>query len=182
LYVDTNGEFYKTSLNGSSFKKIFDIPVFKPGQSISIINEEILALDKSLYLLNSQAQVFDKISENIEEIVLSDDRKKMLWRTQNEIGIMWLEPEIGPVPRNRYETEIIKTARDITQAIWYTRTNQHVIIVAENKIEITELDNRSTRNTADIIMIQNPRTFYNETNDTFYILSNGKLYRINPID
>lgn len=182
LYVNTGGEFYKTSLDGLSFKKIFDIPVFNSEQSIAIINDEILAIDRNLYLLNSQAQVFDKISENIEEIVLSGDKKKILWRTHNEIGIMWLEPELGQVPRSRYETEIIKTAKDISQAIWYTKTNQHVIVVAENEIEITELDNRNARNTADIIMIQNPRVFYNEINDTFYILSNEKLYWVNPID
>lgn len=182
LYIDTNGEFYKTSLDGLSFKKIFDIPVFNSEQSIAIINDEILAIDRNLYLLNSQAQVFDKISENIEKIILSSDRKKILWRTQNEVGIMWLEPELGQVPRSRYETEVIKTAKDISQAIWYTKTDQHIIIVAENKIEITELDNRDTRNTEDIIMIQNPRVFYNEINDTFYILSNEKLYWMNPID
>ncbi len=182
LYVDTGGEFYRTNPDGLSFKKIFDIPVFKPGQSISIINDEILAIDKNLYLLNSQAQIFDRISENIEEIVLSSDKKKILWRTQNEIGVMWLEPEIGPVPRSQYETEVIKTAEDISQAIWYTKTNQHIIVVTKNEIEITELDNRNIRNTADIIMIQNPRVFYNEINDTFYVLSNEKLYWMNPID
>jgi len=176
LYIDTNGEFYKTSLDGLSFKKIFDIPIFKPGQSISIINDEILVIDKSLYLLNSQAQVFDKISENTEEIVLSDNRKRILWRTQNEIGVMWLEPELEPMPRNRYETEVIKTAGDIIQAVWYAKTNQHIIIATENKVEITELDNRSTRNTADIITIQNPSVFYNTINDILYILSNEKLY------
>jgi len=182
LYIDTNGEFYKTSLDGLSFKKIFDIPVFKPEQSITIINDEILIIDRNLYLLNSQAQVFDKISENIEEIILSGDRKKILWRTKNEVGIMWLEPELGPTPRSRYETEIIKTAEDISQAIWYTKTDQHIIVVAKNEIEITELDNRDTRNTADIFTIQNPRVFYNEINDKFYILSNEKLYWMNPID
>jgi len=182
LYIGTNGEFYKTSLDGLSFKKIFDIPVFKPEQSIAIINDEILAIDRSLYLLNSQAQVFDKIAENIEEIILSGDRKKILWRTQNEVGIMWLEPELGSVPRSRYETEIIKIAKDISQAIWYTKTDQHIITVAENEIEITELDNRNTRNTEDIIMIQSPKVFYNEANDTFYILSNKKLYWMNLTD
>ncbi len=182
LYIDTNGEFYKTSLDGLSFKKFFDIPVFKPEQSIVIINDEILAIDRSLYLLNSQAQVFDKIADNIEEIILSGDRKKILWRTQNEIGVMWLEPELESVPRSRYETEIIKTAQDISQAIWYTKTNQQIIVVAENEIAITELDNRSTRNTADIIMIQNPRVFYNETNDAFYILSDEKLYWMSLTD
>lgn len=182
LYVDTNGEFYKTNLDGSSFKKIFDIPVFKSEQSIAIINDEILAIDKNLYLFNSQAQVFDKIAENIEETVLSNDKKKILWRTKNEMGVVWLESEFGQVPRSRYETEIINTAKDIGQAIWYAKTNQHIVFVTENEIKITELDNRDTRNTADIFTIQNPRVFYNEINDKFYILSNEKLYWMNPID
>ncbi len=76
LYINTDGEFYKTNLETSSFKKIFDIPIFKSEQSLIIINDELLVVEKNLYFLNSQTQVFEKITDNIEEINFSNDGKK----------------------------------------------------------------------------------------------------------
>lgn len=179
LYINIKGEFYKTNLEASSFKKIFDIPLFKPGQSIAIINEDMLAINKNFYLFNPQTQIFEKIAENIEEVIFSADNKKVFWRNKNEIGIIWLETEPKQPPRNRYETEVImKTIKNISQAIWYSKTNQHIIFIVENEIKITELDGRDRRNTTDVFTIKNPKIFFNEENGKIHILSEEKLYWI----
>lgn len=180
LYVNIKGEFYKTNLEISSFKKIFDIPLFKSGQSIAIINDDTLAVNKNLYLFNPQAQIFDKIADNVEEALFSADNRKLLWRNKNEIGIIWLEPEFGQPSRDKYEAGVItKTAQDISQAIWYSKTNQHIIFVVGDEIKITELDGRDRRNTMDVFTIKNPKIFFNEENERLYILSEEKLYWIN---
>lgn len=139
----SNGEFYKTNLDGSSFKKILDIPFFKSGQAITIINERILIVDNDLYFFDSQTQVLKKIAENVIKTDFSKDEKKLLWETKNEIGVIWLDDDPEPPLRKKYTNEIIvKTSKEIKQATWYKKTDQHIIFVVGDEINIIELDGR----------------------------------------
>lgn len=179
LYISSLGEFYKTNLGGSSFKKILDIPFFKPEQNIIIVNEKVLIIDNELYLFNPQAQVFEKNAENTIEVSLSSDDKKLLWRTKNEIGVIWLYDDFEQPLRKKYETEIVmKTFEEIDHAMWYSKTNQHIIFIIKNEIKITELDGRDKRNTANVFSIENQKTFYNEENDKLYILNKEQFFEI----
>ena len=131
--------------------------------------------DHFLYKMNldgSNKQKIAEIPKNTQEIQLSDDNKKILWRTKNEIGVIWLEEK-------EYETEIIiKTSNEISQVIWHLKTNQHVIFVVGNEVKITELDGRDKRNTVDIISIDNPSVYLNKWNKKLYILSKEQLFEI----
>ncbi len=190
LYIKySDGGFYKTNLEASSFKKIFDIPFFpaqdwiipgqEPEQDIEIFSDEILMIAHNLYLFNYQTQIFEKIAADVENIEFSNDGRKLLWRTKQEIGIVWLEYESGQHIREKYETEIvIKIFEKINQALWYSGTNQHIIFVVGDEIKITELDDRNRRNTMDIFSIKNSRVFYNEENAKLYVLNEEQLFEI----
>jgi len=170
---------YKANFEGTSFEKIFDIPNFKSESTATIINEEIFILDKNLYLFNPQTQILDKIAEGVEETILSEDKKKMLWKTNNEIGVIWLESSFEQPQREKYQTEVVmKTFEKINQALWYPKTNEHIIFVMDDGIKITELDGRDKRNTMDILSIKNSKVFYNNENNNLYILSDDQLYQI----
>jgi len=134
-----------------------------------------------LYEMNLDGSNKQKIAElpkGIQETQLSSDNRKLFWRTKNEIGVIWLEAESE---QPKYEHKIImKTFKDIDQAAWHTKTNQHIIFSLEDKIKITELDGRDQRNTADIITIEQPvKLFYNKWNEKLYVLSNEQLFEIN---
>ena len=190
LYIKySDGGFYKTNLEASSFKKIFDIPFFpaqdwiipgqEPDQDIEVFSDEILMVDNNLYLFNYQTQIFEKIATGVESIEFSNDDRKLLWNTKQEIGVIWLEPESRQSMREKYETEIvIKIFEEINQALWYSRTNQHIIFVVGDEIKITELDGRDRRNTMDIFSIKNSGVFYNEENAKLYVLSEEQLFEI----
>lgn len=166
-----NGEFYKTNLEASSFRKIFDIPFFRAGQVITIINDKMLVINNNLYFFEPQTQVLKKIAENVEKTSFSEDKKKLLWRAKNEIGVIWLE---------KYETEIImKAFKEIHRAAWYSKTDQHIVFVMGDDIKVTELDGRDKRNTVDIYSIRKPRVFYNKWGENLYILSEEKLLELN---
>jgi len=137
-----------------------------------------------LYEMNLDGSNKQKIAElpkGIQETQLSSDNRKLFWRTKNEIGVIWLEAESEQPLREKYEHKIImKTFKDIDQAAWHTKTNQHIIFSLEDKIKITELDGRDQRNTADIITIEQPvKLFYNKWNEKLYVLSNEQLFEIN---
>lgn len=142
----------------------------------------IQSTDHYLYKMNLDGSIKQKIVEipkNTQETRLSDDNKKLLWRTKNEIGVIWLEPDLEQPLRKRYEIKIVmKTLKEISQATWYSKTNQHIIFVVEDEIKITELDGRDKRNTANIFSIENPRVFYNKWNGKLYVLSKEQLFEI----
>ncbi len=128
---------------------------------------------------DSNEQITAKIPKNVEETQRSDDNKKLLWRTKNEIGVIWLEPDFDQPSRTKDETEIImKTFKEIDQAIWYSGTDQHIIFVIGDEIKVTELDGRDRRNTMNILTTKNPKVFYNKRNKKLYILSEERLLEI----
>jgi len=177
--------FYKRNLEGLSFKKIFDIPFFEPKQTITIVDDNALIINNDLYLFNSQTQVLEKIAENVKEINFSKNEKKLLWRTENEIGVIWFEKNSEQPFRKKYEIEIVmKALVEINQAIWHLKTNEHIIFVVDNTIKITELDGRDKKNTVDIFIDlptqtgENLQIFYNEKNEKLYVLSKEKLFEL----
>lgn len=180
LYIKySDGAFYRTNLEASSFKKIFDIPFLKRNQDVKIISDEILVIDGVLYFFNPQTQTLEKITTGVKKIQFSPDNERLFWKTKNEIGVIWFKAGLEQPLRKKYETEIImKTSEEINQAIWYSKSNEHIIFILGNNIKITELDSRDKRNTADLILIENPGIFYNKWNEKLYILSKEKLFEM----
>lgn len=177
--------FYKRNLEGLSFKKIFDVPFLEPEQTFIIVNDKALIINNGLYLFNSETQILEKIAEDVKETGFSKNGEKLLWRTENEIGVIWFEKSSEQPFRKKYETEIVmKALKEINHAVWYSETNEHIIFVVDNTIKITELDGRDKKNTADIFMDLPAQTgerlqvSYNEKDEKLYILSEEKLYWI----
>lgn len=171
-------ESYRTNFEVSTFKKNFSIPTFELGQ-ITIINDKILIINNSLYLFEFQTQVLKKIVENVEEISFSENERKLLWRTKNEIGVIWLEGELQQPPRYQYEIEIVvKGLEQINRAAWCSKTNEHIIFVVGDEIKITELDSRDKRNTVDVYSIKKPVIFFNKWNNKIYALSEKQFFEI----
>ncbi len=187
LYIKRlSGNLYKTSFETSSFKKIFEIPLLMPEQTAKIINDEIFMIDNILYLFKPQTQVLEKIAGEVQEIHFSDNEEKLLWRTEDEIGVVWLTSESEQPLKKQYETEIIiRMPGKISQTVWYSKTNQHIIFVEENEIKIVELDNRKQRNITNILpqdnlnfSIEKPKILYSKWNEKLYILSKKQLFEI----
>ena len=76
----------------------------------------------------------------------------------------------------------MKTFEKLSQAAWYSKTNQHIIFVVGNEVKITELDDRDKRNTVNIFSSENPEIFYSDWNEKLYILSQNRLLEINISD
>jgi len=181
IYFLANNNLYLADLMDKSLSQSLSL-------NISIYNfadNEIFwvqSTDNCLYKMDLEGlskQEIAEIPKNIQEIQFSENGKKLLWRTENKIGVIWLEPDSEQPLRKKYETEIIMKALGIiTQAVWYSKTNQHIIFVVGNDIKITELDGRDKRNTINIFTVKNPEIFYNKWNGKLYILSEEQLFEI----
>lgn len=126
------------------------------------------------------AEIFDQVfpSFNRGKWVLFSDNKKLLCQKDKIIEILWLAEEtVGSKDRKKGDIEKIDLGQIIIDAIWYPRTEQHLIIATEDSIFFTELDGQLPRNTIKFINTEKPEIQYNTDNKILYFLSQERLYK-----
>ncbi len=177
-----NQILYKSGANSSAPKQICLTPL--PAQEYSIVvspNERIAVLGENneLYLLNGETRAFDLIARNVQEIQFSNDNKKMLYFTPNEIWAYYLEDIFVQPNQKANEKELItRLEQKIKKAVWYGKTNEHIIFLTGQNIKIAELDGRDERNITDIIKLDAQQIAYNQKEETILIVKNKKLIQI----
>jgi len=126
----------------------------------------------NLYIFNNGEEdtYFNKLSSDALGSQFSDDGKKLLYWTGNEISVYFVrEWEVQPT-RTENENMSITRLADPIQNVQWTRDYEHVLFTNDNKIKLIEIDNRDNRNTRDVLSL----------NDNSSILVNnftdGKLY------
>ncbi len=172
-----NSLVYKTSLDGQSQKE--QITKNFPDKKSSINNNFFVVYDdlriafinknKELVVYNgetSNGEYFKKLSDNVEGIQFSDDGKKLLYWTKNEISVLYLI-DWGVQPfRVRNDVEnITRYSQEIKNVQWFNKDYEHVIFSVDAQVKIIELDPRGQRNCLDLIKIdaENPFLIYNNT-------------------
>jgi len=166
---------YKTDKENSFQEQISLTPLSINHQYeiFTSINEQITALDenKQLYLLNPETKTFQLINQNVQGLQFSNDNK-LLYFTPSEIWVYYLNRE------NNQQELITRLSQEIKQAIWYNKTNEHIIFSVGQNIKITELDGRNGRNTNDLIELNFNQMAYSEENELLYLIKNKQLLSI----
>ena len=182
---------YKTDIDGSNKEQISlnSLPpdIYKIGTSLD--QNFIFALGKSnrLYLLGFGEKIFKLIEIGAKNAEFALDNKKLLYYTDSELWVMYLEKILIQPYKETGEKELItRFAEKIKSAIWYPEDNEHIIFVIGNTIKITELDGRGKRNTFDLLSAENfnpdswnnPQIFYSAKKELLYFIDSNKLYSV----
>lgn len=173
---------YRTDANQSFQEQINLTPL--PAQKYEIIvslNKKITLLseNKELFLLNPSTRNFDLISQNVQAAQFSQDNKKLLYFTADEIWVYYLENISSQPAKKAGEKELItRLSQKINQAVWYSQTNEHIIFAVGQSIKFTELDGRDQRNTVDIIEKEVSQIAYNSEDKKLYLVEKDKLWRL----
>lgn len=149
------------------------------GGEIVILNNK-----KELLLYNYETQEFTPLANNISYAIFSPDGKKLLFRNQNEIYIYYLrDMRIQPY-KNAGETELItRFSKPVKNSEWFEYNNEYIMLGAENKIKLIELDNRDKRNVYDITDAKEPvKIKYNNYDDYVYFLDGPELKKITLLE
>ncbi len=166
---------YKTDAENSFQEQISltSLPVNHQYQIFVSINEQIAVLDenKQLYLLNPKTKAFQLVNENVQGLQFSNDNK-LLYFTPSEIWVYYLNRE------NNKQELITRLSQEIKQAIWYDKTNQHIIFSVGQNIKITELDSRNGRNTNDLIKLDFNQIAYDKETELLYLVKKEQLLSI----
>lgn len=151
---------FKTSLDGKSDRAqiTFDFP-----EELSSANDRLIVYDddriaflnknKELFIYNKgeQGSYFRKLGDSIEGIQFSDDGKKLLFWSNNEISVYFLRPWNVQPTRNEDEVQTITRYADQLKNIQWFKDYEHVIFSTGPYVKIIELDGRDHRNCMDLL-------------------------------
>lgn len=165
----------------NAIEQISLTPLPKGDYQIFVSNNKrvaVLSKTKELYLLNLETRAFELISRNIQNLQFSDDNKKLLYSSPNEIWVYYLK-DISEQPNKKAGEKELATrlSQKIDNVIWYGRTNEHIIFSVNQKIKIIELDSRDERNTVDLMEMDFEQISYNPKDEKIYFFTQGKLSR-----
>ena len=126
-----------------------------------------------LYLLNKGAKAFQKFFESIKNFRVSPDSQKVVYFSDYEIWILFLE-KISEFPQKEAGERLFisRFSEKISDAFWYT--NHYLIFNVGNKIKVAEIDDRDRINIVDLAEFKKPRIFW--ANKKLFVLSEENLY------
>ena len=94
---------------------------------------------------------FREIGSNVSDIQFSDDGKKLLFFSRNEINVYFFRPwEVQP---ERAENSILQIARfsdPIASPVW-SEDYEHILFLHGNTVKVVELDHRDHRSLSDLV-------------------------------
>ncbi|MFA4817261.1 MAG: hypothetical protein WC608_00885 [Parcubacteria group bacterium] len=193
-YTQTPNELvFKTSLDGTAStaqltNNFPDTPV-SPTKKLVIYDDDRIAFLNSnheffIYNKGEHDTYFRKLGDNIQSFQFSDDGKKLLFASDNEIFTYFLRD--WSVQPERAENEIQSVTRyseNLKNIQWF-KDYEHIIFSAGSYVKIIELDSRDHRNCMDILKTGGgePKLTYNHSSERlFFIDQNGDasdLYNI----
>jgi len=148
---------------------------------IIVYDEEritVISQNGDLFLYNDsdEGKGITELGENILGLHFSNDGKKLVFWSKNEIFVYFTRKwETQPI---RKQGDLISVARfyqKIENVEWF-RDYEHIIFTVGRSIKIVELDRRSLRNIYDVIKIKNEhsKVVYTTKNDNLFFTDNSE--------
>lgn len=125
----------------------------------------LLSKNRNLYIYNQgeHRTYFKKLGQKIRSVSFSNDGKKLLFWSQNEILVYFLHDwKVQPIRQENELENITRYSEKIKNVQWF-KDYEHIIFSVGNTIKIIELDPRDHKNCMDIIKSnsKNPLVTYN---------------------
>jgi len=157
-----------------------------PGPENSIISKIIvydnsrialISKSKDLYIFNQgdHDTYFKKLEGGIEDIQFSNDGKKLLFWSTNEMSVYYLRDwDTQPMRLEDKTQNITRYSEPINNIQWF-KDYEHVIFSTGPWIKIIELDSRDHKNCIDLIntQLQKPIVIYNGYFEKLFFIDNS---------
>lgn len=168
----SNKIIYKKSLDGKS-EKVQATNTF-PESAGNFIKKTIVYDDARIAFFDDKDNLFvfnqgdydtyfRKLGENVSGLHFSDDGKKLLFWTNNEISAYYLRDwNVQPVRQENELTEITRYIENVQNVQWFN-DYEHIIFNVGNYTKFLELDPRDHRNSMDLVKTEglSPFIIYN---------------------
>jgi len=179
FYLDNSGFLFKTDFSFKVEEKINTVafPIKnEKNLKLSILNNFIfLEENKKLHLFNSDSKSFEKFFEPIKSLKISPDSKKIVYFSDYEIWILFLE-DVFDQPWRKANDKVFLTrfSEKIEDCFWYT--SHYLILNTGSKLKIVEIDDRDGTNIVDLAELKNPKIFFNQNDKRLYVLTEGSFF------
>ena len=162
-----NGTVYETPLNAteSDPEQITLTPVnLDPLSSYALIvydKDRLTILNRStgslsVFNRNTKENPLVEFGTGVRGSQFSDDGKKLLFFTDNEISVYFLSDwEVQPIRLANTTMQIARFSSSL-QSVQWTKDYEHVLFALNGNVKIVELDNRDRRNLTDVITYPAP--------------------------
>ena len=138
-----------------------------------------ISVDGSLHLFDERGNSLDRTIENIDDAIPSFDNKKLLLRGESNLRVYWLQDvHIQPFHDAGDLEEVYRSPKEIFDAVWFSKDNEHIIFTDSDTIQVMELDGRGQRNRHVLTSRKAEKLFYEREENTLYFLSTSTLYAI----
>ena len=138
---------------------------------------------KFLHLYRNEEKAFVRIADGVLDAAFSEDDRKLMWQSKNEIHVSYLKDSSVQPRRKQGDTELItRFSGTIGSIAWFSYDSEHILFAAEGKLKFVELDGRDRRNTYDVSEVKRPAVIiYNRFDDFIYLLDGHTLKKITLI-
>lgn len=180
LGLDQDGFLFQSDFSGKKLE-IFNLKPLeiKPEKKYEIVmtnfSKILIKEDRTLYYLNPESRVFEKISDSVKNLKFSPDLKKIVYFNDHEIWVFFLESQLGqPQKKAKEKVFLTRFSEKIGEVFWLT--SHYLIFNVGEKIKVTEIDDRDQINIVELASFKDPKIFFNQNDKKLYVLSGGKLY------
>jgi len=182
------GIFYVKKPNNLIFKKSLDgtgdpqqLTNDFPDETSKVISRVVvydenriamLSQDKNFYSFNKGEHdtYFRKLGAQVEGMHYSDDGKKILFWSNNEISVYFVRDwEVQPVRAENEMTNITRFSEPVKNVQWF-KDYEHIIFSSGRYTKIIEIDGRDLRNSMDLVNTElaNPFVIINNMEELLY--------------
>lgn len=178
-YLDNLGYIYRADNTFSPQERINQIAFLLKQETeykLEIFSNYIfIKEEQNLYLFNPEAKSFEKFFEPIKDFKISPDNKKIVYFSDYEIWILFLE-DASEQPQRKIGEKLFLTrfSEKIGDIFWLNQN--YLTFNVGNKIKVSEIDERDKINIYDLNEFNEPRIFFNKTDEKLYILTKNNFY------
>ncbi|TXH07146.1 MAG: PEGA domain-containing protein [Candidatus Moraniibacteriota bacterium] len=149
---------------------------------LDVYDEERMALleqggHKRLFAYNRAPRKnygFQEIATGVESFQFSNDGKKLLFSSTNEIGVYFTrEWDVQPRRAENETLQIARFSEPIANVSW-SEDYEHILFTRGSTLKVVELDGRSGRMSSDI------KSFVADPSQIFPLFSQNRLYIVVP--
>ncbi len=179
-YLDEKGYVFKVNDFLSDKERLNDVPVtVSKDKTLKLLKlSDFLLIEEQqggLYILRPDSKKFDKIFSSVKSLKISPDDRELVYFSDYEIGILFLEQFNEQPRREKGENMfLIRLSEKIGDVYWLT--SDYLIFNTPRGIKIVETDNRDDINVVQISEFPESKIMWFSSGQKLYVLSNKGLW------
>jgi hypothetical protein len=178
-YLDKDGFVYRDGLSSLTKKEkinLTNFPVRKEkNYEINLLNNFLFLKEgKGIYLFEDQSNSFEKFFEENRGIKISPNFKKVVYWSDYEIWIFFLEVQEEQPRKNAKEHLFLARFSEPIQEVFWLNSD-YLIFRVGKEIKIAETDDRDKINIINFSQTTGEKFFFNQDNKKIYLLEGDKI-------